>query len=87
MTTSACATGPTVSYYVGGSGSLVTFNSYTAGTMSLGVAPNLFGPLPGTAPSQGSGPVLGPSTTVNATYFALVTAQYGGSLPGVLALN
>ena len=87
MTTSACATGATVSYYVGGSGALVTFQSYTAGTMSLGLAQNAFGPLPGTGPPQGAGGPLGPATAVSATYFAQVLAQYGGSLPGVLALN
>ena len=87
MTTSACATGATVSYYVGGSGSLVTFNSYTAGTMSAGIAQNAFGPTPGSAPSSGVGGPLGPATAVSATFFAQVAAQFGGSLPGVLALN
>jgi hypothetical protein len=87
MTTSACATGGNVSYYVGGSGSLVTFQSYTAGNMSSGVSQNAFGPAIGQSPSSGYGPVLGPATAVSATYFAQVLAQYGGNLPGVLALN
>jgi hypothetical protein len=87
MTTSACATGATVSYYVGGSGALVTFNSYTNNGMSLGLSQNAFGPLPSQAPPQGTGGPLGPATTVNATFFAQVVTQYGGSLPGVLALN